>query len=138
MKLKLILVSAAILFLSASPIRADDVADTVCAPVSGSEHGQCVTCVSGGGAWTGLGCIAADADEFVVALLKFAVGAGGGIAFLMLIYGAFLYTTSAGDPKALENAKGTIGSSITGLMLIIFSVVILNMIGFELLQLPGF
>ena len=56
----------------------------------------------------------------------------------MLIYGAFLYTISAGDPKALDNAKGTISGALTGLIFIIFSVILLNMIGFQILQLPGF
>jgi hypothetical protein len=104
----------------------------------GSTDPDCAPCVQGGGVYTALGCFAGDATDFTGIILKFAVGIAGAVAFLMLVYGAFLYVVSAGDPKALENAKGTISGALTGLLFIIFAVVILNMIGYQILQLPGF
>jgi len=104
----------------------------------GDTTGECSGCLNRGGIYTAFGCFTGDADEFTSQILKFAVGIAGGVSFLMLIYGAFLYTISAGDPKALDNAKGTISGALTGLIFIIFSVILLNMIGFQILQLPGF
>lgn len=110
-------------------------ADAIC---RGSDSAECISCVNGGKIYTAFGCMGGSAEEFTASILKFAVGIAGGVSFLMLIVGAFLFITSAGDPKALENAKGTISSALTGLIFIIFSVVLLNTIGFQILNLPGF
>lgn len=104
---------------------------------------KCTDCMgkegegSSGGVWTGLGCLSFSPSGFIRQFLQIAIGLGGGIAFLLLIYGAFLMTTSAGDPKAADNAKQIITGAITGLLVIIFSVVILNIIGVQILQIPG-
>ena len=92
---------------------------------------------SGGGVWTGLGCLSFSPSEFIKQVLQIAIGLGGGIAFLLLIYGAFLMTTASGNPEAADNAKQIITGAITGLLVIIFSVVILNIIGVQILQIPG-
>jgi len=104
---------------------------------------KCATCMgqegsgSNGSVWTGLGCLSFSPSGFIRQVLQIAIGLGGGIAFLLLLYGAFLMTTASGNPEAADNAKQIITGAITGLLVIIFSVVILNIIGVQILQIPG-
>lgn len=104
------------------------------------KRAKCEQCSDG--VWTGLGCFntspGAPISNFMKQLFSVAIGLGGGFSFLLLIYGAFMLTTSAGDPKAVENAKGIITGAITGLLVIIFSAVILQIIGVSILQIPKF
>lgn len=48
---------------------------------------------------------------------------------LFMLWGAILWITSQGDKQKIQKARGTIIYSIIGLVLIIFSVVILTIIG---------
>lgn len=85
--------------------------------------------------WTALGCLPNDPKEFVIRVLGLAVGIGGGIAFLLMLFGGFQVLTSAGDPERLNSGKDVIGSALTGLLLIIFSLFILKLIGVDILGL---
>lgn len=86
---------------------------------------------------TALGCIPVDMGEFVKWLLPFLFGIAGGISFLLMVYGFILITVSKGDPKAVQGARETITSAITGLVLSIFSIFILRLIVSGILKLPG-
>ena len=66
------------------------------------------------------------------------MGIAGGVALLLLLLGAFKWVTGGGDPKALDEAKDTITAALSGLFLIVFSVLILKIIGVDILGLPGF
>ncbi|PIZ48042.1 hypothetical protein COY29_04345, partial [Candidatus Woesebacteria bacterium CG_4_10_14_0_2_um_filter_39_14] len=68
-------------------------------------------------------------------VLKWAVGIGGGIAFLLIIYAGFMIMTSAGNPERLKAGQELLTSAISGLILLIFSVVILKIIGVDILGL---
>ena len=86
---------------------------------------------------TGLGfCNDLGASNLVNKLLTIAIGAAGGVAFLLLVYGGFRLISSQGDPKALQEARGVITSAISGLLFIIFAVFILRLIGISILGLP--
>ena len=63
---------------------------------------------------------------------------GGGIVLLKTLAAAFQLTTSKGDPKATEEAKNKITAAVSGLLFIIFSMVLLKTIGITVLQIPGF
>lgn len=90
-----------------------------------------------GGAWTALGCISTTPSGFIEWLLKNIIGIAGGIAFLLILYGGFQVLTSGGDPEKLNNGKDIIVSAIAGLLMIIFSVLLLKIIGVDILQIPG-
>lgn len=49
--------------------------------------------------------------------------------FLMLLLGGFRYTTSGGDPKAVESAKKTLTYAIFGMVLVASAYLILRLIG---------
>lgn len=88
--------------------------------------------------WTALGCIATDPQGFVSWLLGAVIGIAGGIVFLLILYGGFQILTSTGDPEKLTNGKEIIVSAIAGLLMIIFSVLLLKIIGVDILKIPGF
>jgi len=106
--------------------------------VSGSDAtAKCNDCLNNNGVWTALGCISTDPQAFIKDFLSIAMGIAGGIALLLMIYGAFLVSVSAGDPKKAEEGKEIITGTIAGLLFIIFSVVLLKLIGVDILQIPG-
>lgn len=90
------------------------------------------------GLQTALGCIPTnDASSFVVWFLQFAIGIGGGIAFLLMVFGAFQIITSSGNPEKLKAGRETISSALMGLIMIIFSLFLLRLIGIDILKIPG-
>lgn len=109
----------------------------------GTQQKRCLDCAAGAltggkpGVLTPFGCIEADLQGFIQKLLKIAISVAGGIAFIMIIYGGFVTMTSSGNPERLTTGKEIITSAIAGLLLIIFSVVILKIIGVDILVLPG-
>lgn len=102
-----------------------------------TPRGKCIQCFKQEGIFTPFGCIETNPQQFVERILQIAIGVAGGIAFLMIIYGGFVTMTSAGNPERLTSGKEIITSAIAGLLLIIFSIIILRIIGVDILQLPG-
>lgn len=86
---------------------------------------------------TALGCIPAEMGAFMEWLLPKFFSIAGGIAFLLMVYGFILMSTSGGDPKKVEGAKETITSAITGLLLCIFALFLLRLIAVDILHIPG-
>lgn len=76
--------------------------------------------------------------SFVESILTLAIGIGGGIATLLIIFGGFQVLTSSGNPEKVQAGKEMITSAITGLLLIVFAVFILRIIGVEILGIKGF
>lgn len=90
------------------------------------------------GVLTAIGCIPTKPTALVQGILKFAVGAGGGIALLLMFYGAFQMITSSGNPDGVKKGHEQITSAVLGLLFIIFAVMLLKIIGVDILQIPGF
>ncbi len=90
------------------------------------------------GTWTAIGCIPSDPQGFIKTFLGFAIGIAGGIAFLLILFGGFQIMTSAGNPEKLNAGRELVGAAISGLLLIIFSLFLLRLIGYNILQIPGF
>lgn len=88
---------------------------------------------------TAIGCIDTDIESggFLRTILSFAIGIGGGIALLLMLYGTFIVTTSAGIPDKLSQGKEIITSAAIGLVFIILSIVLMNLIGVSILGIPG-
>ena len=63
---------------------------------------------------------------------------GGGIAFLLILFGGFQILTSAGNPEQLTAGRELVTSAITGLLFVIFSLFILRLIGYNIFGIPGF
>lgn len=87
---------------------------------------------------TAIGCIHTNPPEFVKDLMKFIIGIGGGLAFLMMLLGAYQMLSSAGNPETLKAGQDRLTSAVTGLLFIIFAVLLLQIIGVDILAIPGF
>ena len=88
---------------------------------------------------TAIGCIPfGDTNAFVGFILRWAIGVGGGIAFLLILMATFQIMSSSGDPERLKGGQELLTSAIAGLIMLIFSVFILKVIGVDILKLPGF
>jgi len=90
---------------------------------------------------TALGCISTSVEtgsnSFFTSVIKIAVGLGGGLALILMLFGVFIITTSAGIPDKLKEGQEIITSAISGLIFIILSVFLLRLIGVDILGLPG-
>lgn len=87
---------------------------------------------------TAIGCIHTNPAEFVKDLMKFVIGISGGLAFLMMLLGAFQMLTSAGNPETLSAGRDRLTSAVIGLLFVIFAILLLQIIGVDILQIPGF
>jgi len=85
---------------------------------------------------TGLGEIPTNPTGLVNAILRIALGAAGGVAFLLIIFGGFKLAFSRGDPQAVQDGRDVITSAIVGLVIVILSVFLLRLIGINILGLP--
>lgn len=88
---------------------------------------------------TAIGCIPVkgSSQDTIQFILRWALGVGGGIAFLLIVLSGFQIMTSQGNPERLKAGQELLTSAIMGLLMIIFSVFILRFIGIDLLALPG-
>jgi hypothetical protein len=113
-----------------------------------SQPGLCpATLHDTGGAWcdpehqkngiiTALGCFQIERPtSFINQLIPWAIGIGGFIALLALVYAGFLITTSGGDLKKVAAGRELILSVVMGLSFIAISALLINFIGATLLQL---
>lgn len=96
-------------------------------------------CAGGNAVNTALGCIPVnDMTETLKFFLRLALGISGGATLLMFIATSYSILTSSGDPQKLQAAKENIVSIFTGLLLVAFSLVLLQTIGADILGLPTF
>ncbi len=109
---------------------------TLCTPgAANCSSAAGIECAGGKGVVTAIGCIHTEPIEFVKDFLKLAMGIAGGIGFLFMLYGVFLMITSAGNPDTLKNGSGIFTNAIIGLLFIIFSLLLLKIIGVDILGL---
>lgn len=87
---------------------------------------------------TAIGCIHTNPVEFVKDFLKFIVAISGGLAFLLMLLGAFQMLTSAGNPDSLNAGRERLISAVIGLLFVIFAVLLMQIIGVGFLALPEF
>lgn len=88
---------------------------------------------------TAIGCVPfGNQNEFIGFILGWAVGIGGGVAFLLILSASFMIITSSGNPDRLKAGQELLTSAIMGLIMIIFSIFVLRLIGVDILKIPGF
>lgn len=75
--------------------------------------------------------------NYIKYIFHFAIAVAGLIAFASLIYGGFLYLTSAGNPASMNEAKDQMLASFLGLLILLASWLILNTINPQLVILKA-
>ncbi len=101
------------------------------APGGAKTLGTCLTLD------TAIGSINVSTQGFVRDIFRFVIGIAGLGGIIVLIYCGYLIMMSHGDKEKVQAARETITSAIVGLLFIIFSIVILEIIGVDILQIPG-
>ncbi len=90
------------------------------------------------GVYTAIGCIPTQPGPLIEGVLRFALAAGGGIGLLTMIAGSLQMITSNGSPDSVKKGREKFQSAVVGLLFIIFSVLLMQVIGIDILALPGF
>ena len=87
---------------------------------------------------TAIGCIPTEPMRFIAGMMKYVLGFGGGVALLLMIFGSFGMITSSGNPDAIKKGREQFVNAIIGLLFIIFSTLFMEILGVDILGLPGF
>lgn len=72
--------------------------------------------------------------EYIFAVYQYALIVGGVVAVVMIIVGGLKYTISGGSSDKTGDAKKHIGNAVTGIVLLLFTYIILNQINPELVS----
>lgn len=114
---------------------------------AGASIGNQIRCGPGDeGISTAIGCINMFGDgatdytgnSFLQIILRWAIGIGGGIALLLILYAGFMIMTASGNPERIKAGQEMLTSAIAGLILLIFSIYILKVVGVDILGLCKF
>lgn len=113
-----------------------------CDPAAGD--GSCTSAAGipcgddGKGVRTALGCVPTEPNKLITLLVQMGATIGGGITLLLMIFGAIRMIMSAGNPEQLKQGQEQFKSAVIGLLFIIFAVLLLQIIGVNILSIPGF
>jgi hypothetical protein len=95
--------------------------------------------VTAKGVKTAIGCIPTDnLTEFLKFNLRYVFMIAGLIVFGVALVTGFTLLTSSGKPETLATAKENFVALLAGLALIVFSLILLQTIGKDILGLPSF
>jgi hypothetical protein len=89
-------------------------------------------CFDDGGIYTAIGCVDPSPTGIITGLIRIALGVMGGVALLQLIYVGILY--QQGNEEKIKGARTQLIATITGLAVLVFSVLILRIIGVNILD----
>ncbi|MCL6096059.1 MAG: pilin [Patescibacteria group bacterium] len=82
--------------------------------------------------------IGTNPQSLIQKLFGLILSISGGIALLLIIISGYKVLASQGNPEALKGAREQLTAAIVGLLFIILALVILQIIGVDILHLPGF
>jgi hypothetical protein len=84
------------------------------------------------------GLLGTAPEQFITSLFAVLLSISGGVALLLIVKAGYQMMTSQGKPEQLNAGRDQLVAAIVGLVFLIFSFVILQVIGFDILQIPGF
>ncbi len=100
--------------------------------VESENYNLCCDCRAQGGVWTGIGCTDTTPSGLITGLIRIIYGVMGGVALVMLIYAGIMYQT--GNEANVKKARELIIQTVSGLVVLTFSVLILRIIGINILD----
>jgi hypothetical protein len=91
-----------------------------------------IRCIEQGGIYTAIGCIDPTPVGILTGLIRISLGVVGGVALIQLILAGLAY--QSGNEESIQKARARIFATIGGLAFLIFSVLILRIIGVNVLD----
>lgn len=79
-----------------------------------------------------------DPGAFIKTAFGILLSISGGIAVLLIVFSGYRIMMAQGDPEKLKGAREMLTSAIIGLLFMIFSVTILQILGVDIFHIPGF
>lgn len=76
-------------------------------------------------------------QAIIKTILIIVLGIAGFAAVILIVYSGYIFMSSGGDKQKIAAAREILTASLLGLLFIIFSVLILEVIGIHILQIPG-
>ncbi len=102
----------------------------------GQPNASCQKCIDQGGVWLAIGCVDPTPLGIMTRIIQTGIGVMGGVALVQLII-VGLYLQSGQEAKIAEARKKLI-ATLTGIVVLVFSVLILRIIGVNVLDaVPG-
>jgi hypothetical protein len=98
-------------------------------PLSLCQNGVCKTA---------LGDLPTDLPGLLTRVFSIALSLAGVVALGLIIASGYRLMISQGNPEQVKGAREQLTAAIIGLLFIIFSLVILQIIGVNILKIPGF
>jgi hypothetical protein len=96
------------------------------------SNGQCTSFNSA------LGAFSTNPAGFIRSVFGILLSISGGIALLLVLRAGYQLMTSRGNPEQVNAGRDQLIAAIVGLLFLIFAFVFLQLIGFDLLHIPGF
>lgn len=87
---------------------------------------------------TALGCLPVSTSGFTSALLTFLAGTAGAISLVIMLVATVQIMTGGDNAEQVKKGKELFTGAITGLLFIIFSVTLLQIVAGGIIKLPGF
>jgi hypothetical protein len=87
---------------------------------------------------TALGCLPVSTSGFTSALLTFLAGTAGAISLVIMLIATIQIMTGGDNAEQVKKGKELFTGAITGLLFIIFSVTLLQIVAGGIIKLPGF
>ena len=86
---------------------------------------------------TAVGSISTNPSDFVKSIFGILLSLAGGIAIILIMISGYRLMFSQGNPEKVQAAREQLTSAIVGLLFIIFSITILQVVGVDILKIPG-
>ncbi len=106
--------------------------EDLCKDETGVMDAGCVTCYERGGIWIAIGCVDPTPLGIMTRLIQTAIGVMGGVALIQLIMAGIAY--QRGKEEDIQKYKQKVIATLTGLVVLVFSVLILRIIGVNVLD----
>jgi hypothetical protein len=103
-----------------------------------ASFSKCDNCRTNGGYWSAIGCVPTDSVGMAAYLMRIAIGIAGVLLTAQIIIGSVQIIFASGDSGAITSAKKRITNSLIAIGFMIFGVAILQIIGVQILRIPGF
>jgi len=112
----------------------NSIADTIAYLSADSQENKdfIKNCTAGGGIPTAIGCVDASPLGIITGLIRIALGVVGGIALLQLILVGIQY--QRGEEAEIKKARDRLFATLTGVAVLVFSVLILRILGVNILD----